>query len=180
MVGKFFKPTATPGSTTPQATPVVYPPPGEEGTSEPTASPYPAPYVAPQPPVTIINNESTPTGTGATSSGSPLDPLPNENKLERGKATLESSELLSLETYPVQIVLHVKGTLPTPCHHLRATLEKPDKDNRIKLRIYSLFDPGEVCAQVIQTFDTSIPLGSYKTGTYTVYINGEKVGKFDI
>jgi len=177
-IGNIIKSTGTPGSITPEATGVVYPPPGVEETTAPIASPSPGPYVPPQQPVTS-NTRFPPVGNG-TSSGSSLNPLPNEDKLTRGKVTIESSELLSLETYPVQVLLHVKGNLPTPCHLLRVSVEKPDNENRIKVKIYSVYDPGEVCIQMIKPFDTSIPLGSYQSGTYTVYINGEKVAKFDI
>ena len=31
-----------------------------------------------------------------------------------------------------------------------------------------------ICVQVLQHFETSIPLGNYSEGEYTVYVNGEK------
>jgi hypothetical protein len=35
-----------------------------------------------------------------------------------------------------------------------------------------------VCIQVLQAFESSINLGTYPDGTYTVWVNGELVGEF--
>jgi len=115
--------------------------------------------------------------TGATPV-SPLDPIPGEATMKRGEVTIEKSEVLLLESYPVQVTLSLKGTLPTPCYHLRAKISRPDTENRIQVEVYSLYDPTEICIQMLQAFDTSIPLGSYPAGSYTVWLNGSKIGEF--
>lgn len=122
------------------------------------------------------SNEDQPAGEAPAS---PLDPIPGEATLSRGEATISESEVLVAESYPPQIFLSLKGTLPTPCHHLRAKLEKPDSQNRIMVEVYSLYDPGEICIQVIEEFETSLPLGSYADGAYTIWVNGEQVGEFE-
>ena len=111
-------------------------------------------------------------------SASPLDPIPGEEKMKRGEATINGSEVLLLESYPVQARLSLKGTLPTLCHHLRAQVSPPDADSRIQVELYSLYDPDEICIQVLQAFETTIPLGSLPDGDYTVWLNGVQVGKF--
>jgi hypothetical protein len=68
------------------------------------------------------------------------------------------------------------GSLPTPCHQLRVVIDEPDDQNQIQVQIYSLVDPNTVCIQVLETFDATIPLGSYASGSYTLFVNGEKVG----
>jgi hypothetical protein len=102
--------------------------------------------------------------------------------MTRSEAAIQKSELVlltdGLADAPLHVMLSLKGTLPTPCYHLRARLSEPDKDNRIQVEVYSLYNPDEICIQVIQQFDTFIPLGSYPAGTYTVWLNGNKVGDF--
>ena len=109
---------------------------------------------------------------------SPLDPIPGEEKMARGEATISESNVLLLESYPVQVVLSLKGSLSTPCHHLRAKVNPPDAQNRIQVEVYSLYNPDEICIQMLQEVETSIPLGSYSKGSYTVWLNGKQVGEF--
>jgi hypothetical protein len=109
---------------------------------------------------------------------SPLDPVPNEGNLTRGKAFVEKADLISLESNPTQIELVVSGSLPTPCNVLKASMKGPDDQNRIQVELYSLVQTDAVCAQVLKPFNTSIPLGSLKSGKYTVSLNGKQVGEF--
>ena len=122
-------------------------------------------------------SESQP-GINPSATSSPLDPLPGEDDMARGEATITTSQLLVMESYPLQIAIEVSGTLPTPCHHLRANVQEPDQENVIQVEVYSLVDPSEICVQVLETYEASIPLGSYPDGAYTVYLNGEYLGDF--
>jgi len=122
----------------------------------------------------VSSDEQPPSGNTA----SPLDPIPGEDKMMRGEAIFTKKDVLLQETYPLQVMLHLKGTLPTPCHHLRAKIEGPDIEERIQVESYSLYNPDEICIQVIQEFDVFLPLGSYPNGTYTIWLNGEKIGDF--
>jgi hypothetical protein len=124
-----------------------------------------------------VSSEDTPSAP-EDSEPSPLDPLPNEEDLIRGNVFLEEADVLVLESFPVQIVLHLQGHLPSPCHNLRAEVSEPDDQNRIEVEVYSLVDPAVMCAQVLEEFDTRINLGSYPSGDYTVWVNGEQVGEF--
>ena len=109
---------------------------------------------------------------------SPLDPIPGEDKMRRGEVVIEKSEVLIMESYPLQVVLSIQGTLSTPCHHLRAKVEKPDGENRIQVEVYSLVDPNEICVQILEDFETNLPLGSYPDGSYTIWLNGIQIGEF--
>lgn len=127
------------------------------------------------PDMPVSNDNTTVVGPQA---GSPLDPLPDEDKMTRGTLLVDKMDLLLLESYPLQVVLNVSGSLPTPCHHLRANFSQPNENNEIQVELYSLVDPDQVCIQVLQSFETSIPLGSFPDGDYTVLVNGEKAGEF--
>ena len=135
----------------------------------------PGPYPAPGNPDNPTSSDQPP---GTNPYPSPLYPIPGEDKMTRGEITFDSTDILVAESFPPQITLVVKGSLPTPCHQLRATLSHPDAQNRIHIELYSLTDPEEICAQVIQPYETHIPLGGYMDGKYTIWLNGEQVQEF--
>jgi hypothetical protein len=111
---------------------------------------------------------------------SPLEPIEGEEEMIRGEVFIDTQEILLMESFPVQVALLVRGSLPTPCHMLRAEVSAPDSQNNINVELWSLSEPDVVCVQVLQAFETSIPLGSYPEGDYTVYVNGEKAEEFSI
>jgi hypothetical protein len=73
--------------------------------------------------------------------------------------------------------LNVKGSLPTPCHQLRVVTDQPNQQNEIHISIYSLVDPNTACTQVLKPFEANLPLGSFPSGKYTIFVNDEKVGE---
>jgi uncharacterized protein YceK len=83
----------------------------------------PQPSTSTQAPDSPVSSDDQPAGGTSTS---PLDPIPGEETMKRGEATIVESDVLLLESYPVQVMLNLKGTLSTPCHHLRAKVNPPD------------------------------------------------------
>ena len=108
---------------------------------------------------------------------SPLDPVPNESNLTIGEVFVDKADLVSLESNPGQTVLAISGSLPTPCNVLKASMKGPDDQNRIQVELYSLVQSDRVCAQVLKPFETTVPLGSLKSGEYTVSLNGKQIGE---
>ena len=96
--------------------------------------------------------------------------------MTRGQAFVDSSELVSSNTNPAEYSLKVSGSLPTPCNVLKYEVKGPDDQNRIQVEVYSEVQSGQMCAQVMTPFDTSIPLGDLKSGKYTVVLNENQVG----
>jgi hypothetical protein len=109
-----------------------------------------------------------------------LPPQPGDEGLERGQVFLDSTDVLLLESFPVQVNLLLKGALPTPCHQARFTIKPPDAANTIRVELYSLVNPDQICIQVLQSFNTTLSLGSFGSGHYFVTINGELTAEFDI
>lgn len=135
----------------------------------------------PTPVESVTSGEDKPVGSetpGSGSARSPLEPLPDEARLSRGKVFIEGTQLQILESFPVQIMLEVSGTLPTPCHQLRMMMNPPDEKNKIELELYSLVDPDMMCVQMLQFFEERINLGSFPSGDYEIFLNGDKVGDF--
>jgi hypothetical protein len=108
-----------------------------------------------------------------------LLPQPADAALQRENAYLDSAELLIMESYPLQFMLVLQGSLPTPCNQLRVSVSPPDAENKIVIDVYSLRDPALMCTEVIQPFSENVPLGSFPAGKYTLWVNGEKVAEFD-
>lgn len=109
----------------------------------------------------------------------PFAPQPGDENLLRGNVFLNEASLVVRESFPPQIALTVQGDLPTPCNQLRADIAAPDAENRIEVQLYSVSDPNQACVQVLEPFQEAINLGTFPTGHYTVWVNGEMVGEFD-
>ena len=120
----------------------------------------------------------------------PSSPVPSESEANmpetsipgaiRGPVYVDSTDLLLLESYPVQVRLQVSGTLPTPCHALKWEVSGPDSEGRIDVELFSLASSELACIQVLEPFETSIPLGSFESGSFTVFLNGERIGEIEL
>ncbi|MBL8090219.1 MAG: hypothetical protein KF758_13185 [Anaerolineales bacterium] len=106
-------------------------------------------------------------------------PKPEDGLLTRGEAYIDSTDLLTMESYPLQFMLNLKGNTPTPCHQLRVLVNSPDVENKILVEVYSVSDPSAICVQVLSPFEVNIPLGSFATGKYVLLVNGNQVAEFD-
>ena len=119
-------------------------------------------------------------GNPATEGPPPVyAPRAGDDLLVRGEVFIDAADSLSMDSFPPQYSLTLKGSLPTPCHELRVAYDEPDSDNRINLDTYSVADPNVVCAQVLTPFEESVYLGSFPGGHYTVWVNGVQVAEFD-
>lgn len=104
----------------------------------------------------------------------------DESGLVQGPVYIDETELAILESFPVQVELVIRGTLPTPCATLEWTAELPDQQGRIFVEAHSLQNPDLACIQVLQQIEERLPIGSYTEGEYSVWLNGELVGEFDV
>ena len=112
---------------------------------------------------------------------SEYSPAPGDDKLKRSVVhmDLEASDIIVMESFPVQVNVILRGSLPDPCHELRVVPSEPDADKNINLEVYSLVDASQSCITVIEPFEATISLGSFSQGTYTILVNGEVLGEFD-
>lgn len=107
----------------------------------------------------------------------PYDPGKGDESMTRGEVFIDSQEIVVLESLPPQFRLRVTGSLPSPCHQLRAVVEEPNEQNQIHVEVYALVDPNTACAQVMEPFAVTIFLdGNYTGQAYTVFVNGNEVG----
>ena len=92
---------------------------------------------------------------------------------------MTASRLIISGTQPNEVSCQPERYLSDPCHQLRIVLTPADAQNKINLEVYSVYDSKAVCTTVIQPFQVNFPLGSFSSGHYTVYVNGEDLGEFD-
>ena len=102
-----------------------------------------------------------------------------DDKLTRASAFAETVDLLTVDSDPIQIMLHISGYLPTPCHELRVYVPPPDDENNIKVEMYSVAEPQVDCAQVLRAFDVIIEMGDYPKGGYLIWVNEDPIGNFN-
>jgi hypothetical protein len=121
-----------------------------------------------------------PAVTQAPSAAQPWSPQPGDDKLQRGNVYLDSQQILILESFPPQFMLELKGNLPTPCNKLRVKVNPPDANRQIQVEVYSLVNPAEICIQVLEAFQVSVPLKDLSIGTYKVLVNQQPAGELTV
>jgi inhibitor of cysteine peptidase len=96
-----------------------------------------------------------------------------------GLATVEEIDILTLESFPVQIFVIASGYLPDPCTEIYQ-ISQEREGNAFFITIETYRSPG-FCIQVLAPFEEVIPLKVYglPAGTYTVEVNGVQ-GTFDL
>jgi hypothetical protein len=106
---------------------------------------------------------------------------PGDDKLTLGEVSMDmtASKLIISGMQPNEVSANLKGSLPDPCHQLRIELTPADAQNKIILHEYSVFNSHTACITVIQPFQVIFPLGSFSSGHYSVYVNGQLLGEFD-
>ena len=133
------------------------------------------PQPEPLPPISADTPVSSETQVNPTQIAGPATDEPEQL---RGPVFIDQAELLIRESFPIQVDLHLAGSLPTPCATLRWTVGEPDEEGRIEVEAYSSQDAALACIQVLHEFEQNIPLGAYSTGSYSVWLNGEEIGEF--
>ncbi|HKX75219.1 MAG TPA: hypothetical protein VJR05_07500 [Acidimicrobiia bacterium] len=116
-------------------------------------------------------DDTTPTTT-------PTVPVEDSIPDDAGPVFVDSTDIILMESFPVQVVLRVTGNLPTPCHRLAYEVE--DDGTTIAARLASVAEADAVCAQVLEPFEFSIPLGDFESGSRQVTLNGQPVGDFEV
>lgn len=98
---------------------------------------------------------------------------PDASGLIHGKATVESITLLTLETFPVQIRVVVRGTLADGCTGL-GEARQSIVGNTIHLDITTTRPADKMCIQIVAPFEQTYPLDVFglPAGSYTVDANG--------
>ena len=96
-------------------------------------------------------------------------PRPEDSRLARGRATVERTAIANG-------VLTMVGSLPTPCHEIRVTVPpRPDTSGTAAIEVYSVFESGKMCAQMLQPFSIQVPL-TPQIARAKITVNGKPAG----
>lgn len=180
--GDKVDPTVSP-SATPTATNTATPKPEQTATTVPTATTFATdtPDITATPtlePTDTPADLPKPTGTPTPSATDVPSPTSTPADPVIGPVFVDTTELLILESFPVQLELRVQGGLPTPCHQLVWDLDVGA--DAIRVHLFSVAEAGLDCIQVIEEFDERLPLGSFASGSFAVWLNDEQVGFVDL
>ncbi len=114
--------------------------------------------------------------TQAACAGRPPVTPPGGAGVSLGPVYVDQTQLISLESYPVQVVLQVDGHLPDPCHEAVWSVSGPDSLGRVQVELHSQAPAEQACIQIVAPMNLRIPLGSFGQGRYSVWLNGTQVG----
>ena len=120
-----------------------------------------------------------PNQDGALSIQNPFNPVPGDEGLIRGVAFVDSVQWNNSQNAG-QVEFVFKGSLPTPCNHLRLNFLPLTADKRLDVDAYSVSNPDEVCIQVIQEFEVAVTVTGLAQGGYTLFVNGQEMLRFNI
>jgi len=96
-------------------------------------------------------------------------PRPEDSKLNRGRVMIE-------RTFIMDGVLVINGNLPTPCHEIRVkTPSTPDANGVAAIEVWSVFEPGKICAQMLAPFSVKVPI-SADLAKAKLVVNGKPAG----
>jgi hypothetical protein len=106
----------------------------------------------------------------------PYSPKPADSKLTRGSVEIQHAAIIGLAGKAAS-TLAIEGNLPTPCHELRLQIpDSPDARRVLRIEAWSVSDPAQMCAQMLQPFSAQIELPA-KNEEFTIMLNGQKVGR---
>jgi hypothetical protein len=107
-------------------------------------------------------------------------PLPPE-PAAHGPVYVSSTQVLVMESFPVQVRIEIEGELPDPCHEYEYAYAFDLENDLLVIDLYSLPPQGEVaCVTVLEPFSLSISpdLQDLPDGEYEVLLNGQVIGSF--
>ncbi|MEZ4517594.1 MAG: hypothetical protein R3C44_12465 [Chloroflexota bacterium] len=90
-----------------------------------------------------------------------------------GQATVDSIEILILESFPVQVHVIARGNLPDGCTTIDQVISQQD-DSVFRVAVTTFRQPDAICTEALVPFEETIPLdvAGLPAGTYQVVVNG--------
>lgn len=94
-----------------------------------------------------------------------------------GSASVDSVDILMMESFPVQVNVVVKGNLADGCTKIGDARETYDGKSDFSIKLETKRPIDGVCSQALVPYEKTISLAGatgLKKGTYTVDVNGVK------
>jgi inhibitor of cysteine peptidase len=99
----------------------------------------------------------------------------NDSAYVYGDASVESIQIMTLESFPVQIHVIATGYLPDGCTSIdEKTVSFDDEENSFTVHITTIRPADAMCTEALVPFEENIVLDVYglDKGSYTVNANG--------
>jgi hypothetical protein len=106
---------------------------------------------------------------GQEDPANPASPT-GEPTMSTVRLQVQTVDVLIAESFPPQISAHVTAIIPDSCTKAREPEISRD-GTTITVTLIGERPDGVACAQVISTYDKSIPLGTLAPGKYTLHVN---------
>ena len=115
--------------------------------------------------------ESTPTTEVNTPTA--VAPDPTTDTPIQQEATVDSIEILILESFPVQVNVRARGDLPDGCTMID-TVDTTRNGTTFDITLTTLRQTGDLCSEALVPFEETISLDvlDLEAGTYAVNVNG--------
>ena len=127
-----------------------------------------------------VEDETPPNHTPPSNDIPPQPAKTDDGEYIYGTAVVENIDILTLESFPVQINVITKGYLPDGCTEI-GDITKSKDGNTFVVNIETIRPADVMCTQAIVPYEEVIPLDVYgiKAGTYSVVVN-DVHGSFEL
>lgn len=115
---------------------------------------------------------------GETPTSNPLTPSGGQDGREMAWVDWDYSEIVVMESYPMQVDIIVRGDVPSPCHDIQWEIAEPNEDNEIHIDVWSFANSDATCAALLDSFEEKFRVGEFKEYGYSIWVNGMQVGEF--
>ena len=117
-----------------------------------------------------VNSSESPTAPAE-------EPASGTGAIQNGVATVESVDVLILESFPVQVHVAVTGYLPDGCTTLDQ-VSTEQNGNEFVVTITTQRPADAICTEAIVPYEEVVPLdvAGLPAGQYTVTVNGVSAG----
>ena len=125
----------------------------------------------------IIKSDTIDMAPGSSVEVKTPTPLPSEPIY--GSVMVKSIKF-TIPEGAVEPEIRFMGTVPTLCNKLIFKVDPVNSKNEIIIHIFTTSNLTVVCLKRVQPFDQTIRLTKIPTGSYTVWFNGNRLGKYDV
>lgn len=101
----------------------------------------------------------------------PVNDLSSQSPNMRIDTVIEEVNVRVMESFPVQIVLEVRGYQPDGCDY-PVEVAQSRAENTVEVDIFREVPPDVMCTMQLVPYSANIPLGRFESGTYQINVNG--------
>jgi inhibitor of cysteine peptidase len=110
------------------------------------------------------------TGTSSSVPTPPSDGRPN-SQTYRALTNISSVEVIVLESFPMQVQLHIRGEHPDGCE-FPVVVEQRREGNTVTVEVYREVPIDVMCPMILRPYDDTIRLdGTFEPGHYVFQVN---------